>query len=64
MFTVGSGIDFEEAKEYRKNVEETLNVTCVESTEYFPTVIGVVTACHTGPKAIGIGIMPKYETLL
>ena len=64
LFTVGSGIDFEEAKEYRKTVEETFNITCVESTEYFPTVIGVATACHTGPKAIGVAVMPKYETLL
>jgi DegV family protein with EDD domain len=64
LFTIGSGIDFEEAAEYRKTVEESLGVKCVESTEYFPTVIGVVTACHTGPKALGVACMPKYETLM
>lgn len=64
LFTIGSGIDFEEAAEYRKTVEEALGVTCVESSEYFPTVIGVVTACHTGPKALGVACIPKYETLM
>lgn len=64
LFNVDSGCDFEEKNEYRQVVEETFSVKCVESTEYFPTRIGVATACHTGPYALGIGIMPKYETLL
>lgn len=64
LFNVDSGCDFEEKDEYRQVVEETFSVKCVESTEYFPTRIGVATACHTGPYALGIGIMPKYETLL
>lgn len=64
LFNVDSGCDFEEKDEYRHVVEETFSIKCVESTEYFPTRIGVATACHTGPYALGIGIMPKYETLL
>ncbi len=64
LFNVDSGCDFEEKDAYRQVVEETFSVKCVESTEYFPTRIGVATACHTGPYALGIGIMPKYETLL
>lgn len=64
LFNVDSGCDFEEKDEYRQVVEETFSIKCVESTEYFPTRIGVATACHTGPYALGIGIMPKYETLL
>lgn len=64
LFNVDSGCNFEEKDEYRQVVEETFSVKCVESTEYFPTRIGVATACHTGPYALGIGIMPKYETLL
>lgn len=64
LFNVDSGCDFEEKDAYRQVVEETFSIKCVESTEYFPTRIGVATACHTGPYALGIGIMPKYETLL
>lgn len=64
LFNVDSGCNFEERDEYRQVVEATFSVKCVESTEYFPTRIGVATACHTGPYALGIGIMPKYETLL
>ena len=64
LFNVDSGCDFEEKDEYRQVVEDTFSIKCVESTEYFPTRIGVATACHTGPYALGIGIMPKYETLL
>ncbi len=64
VFNVEAGYDFDECDEFRKTVEETLGISAVESNEYFPTRIGVTTACHTGPHAIGIGIMPKYETLL
>ncbi len=64
LFNVDSGCNFEERDEYRQVVEDTFNIKCVESTESFPTRIGVATACHTGPYALGIGIMPKYETLL
>lgn len=64
LFNVDSGCNFEERDEYRQVVEDTFNIKCVESTETFPTRIGVATACHTGPYALGIGIMPKYETLL
>lgn len=62
-FSIGAGYDFTEAEEYRKEVENELGVTCLEHMQSFQTRIGAATACHTGPYAIGIGIMPKYETL-
>lgn len=63
-FTVGYCTNPEEAAEYRKTVEESLGVQLLESKETFNTRIGAVTACHTGPYAIGIACMPKYESLL
>lgn len=63
-FTVGYCTNPEEAVEFRKNVEESLGVKLIESSEEFNTRIGVVTACHTGPYALGIACMPKYESLL
>lgn len=63
-FTVGYCTNPEEAAEYRKTVEEALGVQLLESRETFNTRIGAVTACHTGPYALGIACMPKYETLL
>ncbi len=64
IITVESGIEFEERDAFRKEVEETYNIKCVESTEEFNTRIGVVTACHTGPYPLGLALMPKYETLI
>lgn len=63
-FTVGYCTNPEEAAEYRKAVEEALGVQLLESRETFSTRIGAVTACHTGPYALGIACMPKYEALL
>lgn len=63
-FNVESGCRFEERDEYRKELEAAFQIRCVESLGEFPTRIGVTTACHTGPYALGVGIMPKYETLL
>lgn len=63
-FNVESGCQFEERDEFRKEIETALQMECVESRQEFLTRIGVVTACHTGPYALGVGIMPKYETLL
>ena len=33
----------------------------LESGVEFKTRIGVVTACHTGPTAIGAALMPKFD---
>ncbi|MDO5402167.1 MAG: DegV family protein [Eubacteriales bacterium] len=63
-FTVGYCTNLKEAEEYRSTVEEALGIKLIESQEQFDTRIGIVTACHTGPYAIGIACMPKYETLL
>lgn len=64
QFTVGYCTNPEEAAEYRKTVEKELGITLIESNEQFETRIGVVTACHTGPYAIGMACMPKFESLL
>ncbi len=64
VFTAESCTDFDELKDFRKDFENTFNVKCVESYEDFNIRIGSVTACHTGPYAIGIGIVPKYEKYL
>ena len=64
VFTTESCTDFDELKEFRKDFENSFNVKCVESCEDFNIRIGSVTACHTGPYAIGIGIVPKYEKYL
>ena len=63
-FTVGYCTNPDEAAEYRTTVEDALGIKLVESNEQFDTRIGVVTACHTGPYAIGMACMPKYEYLL
>lgn len=64
VFSVEAGYGLEECEEFRKEVEEQLDIKCLESTEEYPTRIGVVTACHTGPYPIGIGVMPKYENFI
>lgn len=64
IFNVEAGYDQEECIEFRKEVEESLDIKCLESIEEYPTRIGVVTACHTGPYPIGIGVMPKYEKFM
>lgn len=63
-FNVASGSRFEERDEFRDNIEFVFRTRCVERLEEFPTRIGVTTACYTGPFVLGVGIMPKYETLL
>lgn len=62
--SVESGCEFEERDAFRKDVEDTFHIQCVESRQEYITRIGVVTACHTGPYPLGLGVMPKYETIL
>lgn len=65
LFTVGYGYDLEEGINFRSRVEEELGITCIESEEgsLFDSAIGAVTACHTGPYAIGIAFARKYDRL-
>lgn len=44
-----------------KEVEEAIKTKLLESGVEFKTRIGVVTACHTGPTAIGAALMPKFD---
>ncbi|MDO5291464.1 MAG: DegV family protein [bacterium] len=57
-FSIGTGYDFDEAREYKKEVEELMGVKCLP---YLKTRIGAATACHTGPHALGIGIIKRYD---
>lgn len=56
-FTIGTGFDYEEAKEYTHKFEEALGqkFSCIEA------VIGTTVGCHTGPHPIGIGFIKKYD---
>lgn len=63
-FTVSSATNIDERNEFRKAVEAAFNTKCVESKERFDLRVSAVIGCHTGPATIGIGIMPKYETLI
>ena len=49
------------ASEYRKEVEEAISTKLLESGVEFKTRIGVVTSCHTGPTALGVALMPKFD---
>ena len=59
--TVGYCTNKDEAEEFRKEVEEAIKTKLLESGVEFKTRIGVVTACHTGPTAIGAALMPKFD---
>ncbi|MEG1140373.1 MAG: DegV family protein [Lachnospiraceae bacterium] len=62
-FAVGYGNDREEGEAFLKEFEEFMGITCIESRMDFPSQIGAITACHTGPHALGVGFVAKYETL-
>lgn len=59
--TVGYCTNPKEASEYRKEVEEAISTKLLESGVEFKTRIGVVTSCHTGPTALGVALMPKFD---
>lgn len=59
--TVGYCTNPEEASEYRKEVEKAISTKLLESGVEFKTRIGVVTSCHTGPTALGVALMPKFD---
>lgn len=60
VVSVGYGYDKTEGDEFMNAVESGLNVTLNYETN---VAIGIVSGVHTGPYAIGIGIIQKYETL-
>ena len=60
IVSVGYGYDKEEGFEFMKEVESTLDVKLASETN---VAIGIVSAVHTGPYTIGLGVIRKYETL-
>ena len=60
--TTKEGID--ECADLRRRLEEELGVVCVESRERFDSRVSMITGCHTGSYTMGIGYIPKYETIL
>ncbi len=60
VVSVGYGYDKTEGVDFMNSVEESLDVKLNSETN---VAIGIVTAVHTGPYAIGIGVIQKYETL-
>lgn len=60
VVSVGYGYDATEGAAFMSAVEEELDVKLNSETN---VAIGIVSAVHTGPHAIGIGIIQKYETL-
>ena len=59
IVSVGYGYDKEEGFQFMKEVESTLNVKLDSETN---VAIGIVSAVHTGPYPIGLGVIRKYET--
>lgn len=54
----------EECDDLRVKLENEMNVVCVENREPYITRVSSITGCHTGSYTMGIGYMPKYETIL
>ena len=57
-FYVGYCYDKEEGERFKKEVEERMNIKCCKD---FKGQIGVVTGVHTGPYALGIGLIKRYD---
>lgn len=60
VVSVGYGYDATEGVEFMNAAEEALETKLNTETN---VAIGIVSAVHTGPYAIGIGVIQKYETL-
>lgn len=60
VVSVGYGYDAIEGVSFKDDVENGLAVKLNSDTN---VEIGVISAVHTGPHAIGIGVIQKYETL-
>lgn len=62
-FALGYGYNYDEAVSYRKYLVETLSETYAFKEEDFPIrQIGATIAVHTGPYAIGIGIIRHWNS--
>lgn len=55
-FIVACGYGIEEAQEFQKQVEAALDIKCDDAVE---VRIGTAIGCHTGPYALGVGIIKK-----
>lgn len=55
-FYVGTGFEYEEAKEFKSELEEAVGIKCNEDIQ---AVIGATVGCHTGPYPIGVGLIKK-----
>lgn len=62
-FCVGYGYDIEEGKEYYRYAKEQLEEMC-SSVKVACAQIGATIAVHTGPHAIGVGCIRRYEYYL
>ena len=60
IVSVGYVYDKEEGFQFMNEVESTLDVKLDSETN---VAIGIVSAVHTGPYPIGLGVIRKYETL-
>lgn len=60
IVSVGYGYDKSEGVHFMNEVEETLNIQLNSETN---VAIGIVSAVHTGPYPIGLGVIRKFETL-
>ena len=60
IVSVGYGYDKEEGFQFMAEVESALDVKLNTETN---VAIGIVSAVHTGPHPIGLGVIRKYETL-
>lgn len=58
IFYVGYCYDKAEADEFTKEVEEILEVKCCDD---FDGTIGVVSGVHTGPHALGVAFIKRYD---
>lgn len=65
LFHVGHGHNREEGNEFRSMICERLGIQLEEQKENAELTgeIGAITAVHTGPHALGIGFVKKYDLL-
>ena len=57
-FIVSCGYDYEKAAAFEKEAEEYLGIQCDKT---IPVRIGTTIGCHTGPYALGLGIIQKNK---
>lgn len=60
IVSVGYGYDASEGVSFMNSIEEKLDIRLNTDTN---VEIGVVSCTHTGPYALGIGLIQKYETI-